>query len=167
MELQPSTAPLPPFFAAVRRRHPDVDIVLLPPEEPLEAGEPVTDAEVEAAVTRIASVAERAWADATEAEAEVSARLGYGPEPGTVMAKARILARLADGARVVDALHTVLEQDGWRLGRADGGAPRFLGRHDDLTVRVSYAEASGGVLVDMSSAPMPVGMDRARELVRQ
>ena len=38
MELQPPTAPLPPFFAAVRRRHPDVDIVLLPPEAPAAPG---------------------------------------------------------------------------------------------------------------------------------
>jgi hypothetical protein len=167
MELQPSTAPLPPFFAAVRRRHEDVDIVLLPPEDQVDVGEPVADAEVEAAVVRIAAVAERAWGDATEAEAEVGARLGYGPDPGTVVAKARILTRLAEGEQVVDALHTVLEQDGWTLGRMDDGVPRFLGRRDDLTVRASYAEASGAVLVDWSSSPLPVGTARARELVRQ
>ncbi len=168
MELQPATAPLPPFFAAVRRRHEDVDIVLLPPEVPVEPGEPVTDAEVGAAVTRLGEVAERAWADATDAPAEPEVRLGYGPEVGTVVAKARVLARVSDGEQVVDALFSVLAEDGWRLGRRDDeGVPRFLGRRDDLTVRVSYAEVSSGVLVDLATDPMPVGKDRARELVRQ
>ncbi len=32
MELRPPTEPIDdPFFAALRRRHPDVDVVLLPP----------------------------------------------------------------------------------------------------------------------------------------
>ncbi|MDQ4054252.1 MAG: hypothetical protein M3237_16320 [Actinomycetota bacterium] len=35
MELRPPTEPTnDPFFAAVRHRHPEVDIVLLPPPEP-------------------------------------------------------------------------------------------------------------------------------------
>jgi len=35
MELRPPTEPIDdPFFAAVRRRHPDVDVVLLPPPDP-------------------------------------------------------------------------------------------------------------------------------------
>ena len=38
MELQSRDTPLPPFFAAVRRRHPDVDIVLLPPAATRRAG---------------------------------------------------------------------------------------------------------------------------------
>jgi hypothetical protein len=168
MELQPSTAPLPPFFAAVRRRHEDVDIVLLPPEVPVEAAEPVTDTEVEAAHARVGAILERAWTDATEQAGEPETRVGYGPEQGTVVAKARIMARVSDGERVVEALFSVLTEDGWRLGRpGGGGVPRFLGRRDDLTVRVSYAEASGGVVVDLSTDPMPVGMDRARDLVRQ
>jgi hypothetical protein len=60
----------------------------------------------------------------------------------------------------------VLTEDGWQLGRVGDGS-RFLGRREDLQIRVSYAEASGGVLVDLSSDPMSVGTDTARELVRQ
>jgi hypothetical protein len=168
MKLQPPTAPLPPFFAAVRRRNPDVDIVLLPPEEPGEAGEPVTDAEVEAVVARMAAVAARAWSDATELPAEPETRVGYGPERGTVVVKTRLMARAADGEQLVEALFSVLADDGWRVARPDGGGvSRFLGRRDDLTIRVSHSEVSGGVVVDVSSDPMPVGIDRARELVRR
>ena len=51
MELRPPGTPIDdPFFAAVRRRHPDVDLVVLPPDAPEE--EPaatVDDATVERA----------------------------------------------------------------------------------------------------------------------
>ena len=165
MELQPSDAAVPPFFEAVRRRHPDVDIVVLPPEQEQPA-ERVPTAHVEAGKARVADVMARAWAAATDLPEEAEVRLGYGPQPGTVVAKARILSRAPEGERVVDALHTVLTEDGWQLGRVADGS-RFLGRREDLQIRVSYAEASGGVLVDLSSDPMPVGSDTARELVRQ
>jgi hypothetical protein len=166
MELRPSDADLPPFFNAVRRRHPDVDIVVLPDEGPTEAGEEVSTAEVEAGLARVADVVARAWAAATDVPAEPEVRLGYGPHPGTVVARARILTRTAEGEQVVGALHEVLAQYGWRLGRVRDLA-RFQGRRDDLHVRVSYVEVSGGVLVELTSDPMPVGSDRARELVRR
>src|SRR5262245_35491213 len=106
MDTQRGT-PLPPLLAAVRRRHDDVDIVVLPPDEP-PSGEPVDDAAVEAARTRVDDVAARTWSDATDVPGVPTTRVGYSPEPGTVVAKSRILVRLATGEQVVDALATVL-----------------------------------------------------------
>ena len=111
-------------------------------------------------------MAARTWAEATDLPEEAGGAARLRPEPGTVVAKARILSRAPEGERVVEALYTVLTEDGWQLGRVADGS-RFLGRREDLLIRVSYAEASGGVLVDLSSDPMPVGSDTARELVRQ
>jgi hypothetical protein len=161
----PSAQPLPPLLAAVRRRHEDVDIVVLPPDEPI-AGDPVGDDEVEAARSRVDDVAARTWSDATDVPGVPVTRVGYGPQPGTVVAKSRILVRLQAGEQVVETLATVLAEDGWRVGRAPEG-PRLVARRDDIFARVSFAQVSGTVLVDMASDPLLVGTERARGLVTQ
>jgi hypothetical protein len=168
MEMQRGNAgsgrSLPPQLAGLRRRHEDVDIVVLPPDGPPSGG-PVADEQVQAAAAKVDGLASQVWTDATDVRVEPVTRVGYGPEPGTVVAKSRILVRVPGGEHVVHELARVLGDDGWRVGRAPDG-PRLVARRDDVFARVSYADVSGAVLVDLACDPMLVGTDRARRLVR-
>jgi len=161
-----------PFFDVVRRRHPDVDIVLLPPEQPASAetplGEPVDDAVVADAAARVTLVAAQLWAAVAPESEEVPApRLGYADRLGEVRATARVLSRLTDGYQVLVTLRHELEQGGWSVSRPPGAVERLVGRLDDLRVQASYADEAGIFLLDVSTDPMTVGQDRSRALVQR
>lgn len=163
MELQPPTAPLPPFWAAVRRRHPDADIVVLPDAPP----DPVAGAvdEVDDGVVRRALERVDTTADELGADPPAKARLGYGPDPGTVLARVRLASHREDGPATLNRLRDRLAERGWDVRRTEGGVARLVGHRDDLHVRASWAEATGAFLLDVSTDPLPVGNERARELV--
>lgn len=169
MELKPLSDPLgDPFFDALRRRHPDVDIVVLPPD-PVAAvpPEPVGDDEVAASMVRVATLARQLWANAARESTEVpEGRFAFGAGPGTVRGTARLATRHDDGFHVLVALRHELETHGWEVARPPGVVERMVGRLDDLTVSASYAEGSGALLFEVSSGSLPVGAARARELTR-
>ena len=161
MELQPPTAPLPPFWAAVRRRHPDLDIVVLPDGPPSdEEADEVDDRAVRSALDKV-----DAAVDALGAEPPAEARLGYGPEPGTVLARVRLASHREDGPATLNRLRDQLAEQGWDVRRPEGGVARLVGHRDDLHVRASWAEPTGAFLLDVSTDPLPVGNERARKLV--
>lgn len=162
MELQPPTAPLPPFWAAVRRRHPDVAVVLLPDGPPRPAGAEVDDRAVDDAVTRVGALV-----DTLGAEPPAAAEVGYGPDPGTVVARVRLASHREDGLEALNRVRDLLDAQGFAVRRPEGGVARLVGHRDDLHVRASYAEPTAAFLLEVSSDPMPVGNQRARELVRR
>lgn len=164
MEPPEPSAPLPPFLDAVRRRHPDVDMVVLPPEQPPAHREVLDDATVAAVLERVDTVAGEVWSGVGDGNVRTS--LGYGPDEGTVVARSRGTALLTEGPRVLAALRERLSADGWRFRRPQDGVHRLVGRRDDLSLRALYARGSGAFLVEVSSAPLPVGRDRAPGLVR-
>jgi hypothetical protein len=170
MELQSRDAPLPPFFAATRRRHPDVDIVLLAPDraEPghrgAEHAEPPTDHQLTNAFDLTTGTATRAWAEAVGDGQVPDTRFAFGPDEDCVTARARISARL-DGSPLVP-LAAALAEAGWDVGHRAGEASQLFARRHSLQLVASYAAASGRFVLTVSSAPFPVGVDRARELVR-
>jgi hypothetical protein len=101
MSLRPASEPVgDPFFARVRRRYRDLDLIVLPPEAP-GAGTPVLaepGAEKALAVDR-AEIEEAARGLGLE-ETSVIAR---GTRPGTVRARVRAVRdEPVDGSRVVD-----------------------------------------------------------------
>jgi len=159
MELQPPTAPLPPFWAAVRRRHPDVDIVILPAGEPAPPADLVDDEVVVATVDRV-----NAAVDSLGGESPAAARIGFGPDPGTVVPRVRLASHRDDGIAMLNRLRDQLEEQGWTVRRPGGGVARLVGHRDDLHVRASYADQTGSFLLDVSADPLAVGTDRAREL---
>lgn len=165
MRLHPPSSPPDAFFAPVRRRHPDVDIVVLPPAARAIAAAPVTAHQVAATLDRVAGTAERIWSPTLGAVA--SARLAFGPAYGTVVASARCGATTPDGFAALAALRGVLEADGWQVRRLAGEVERLTGERDDLRVQASYAVAAGALLVEVRSQPMTVGRVGARELVRR
>jgi len=168
MELHPHTRPIrDPFFAALRRRRPDVDIVLLPPERPTPQPDPVDDAQVGATLERVTDQMTHLWQAVAGADGDrPRIRLGYGPDVGTVVASARGTTGVDDGFRRLVRLRHELESGGWRVGRLAGASERLTGRHHDLRVHASYAEDTGSLVVELVSEPLPVGVGRARSLVR-
>ena len=163
MELRPPTAPLPPFFAAVRRRHPDVDVVVLPED----AGAPgaTTDLLDDAALEAAAADAGAAVTALTGTEPDT--RLTYAGEVGTVRVRSRSTVEAADD-RALTTLRERLAADGWLVRRLEG-APRLVARREadvDLHLRASYVEARGVLLVEVTTDALPVGDHRAKQLVR-
>jgi hypothetical protein len=169
MELTTATTPIPdPFFAAVRRRHPDVDVVLLPPPAPQAAVDPVTDDGVAATLAGVATEARLLWSAVAADDSErPDARLEFGADPSRVRAVARLATRRDDGSALLVRLRDELAGRGWEVRRAPRGAvDRLTGALDGLQVTASYAEGSGALLLTLSSASMPVGVDWARALTR-
>jgi hypothetical protein len=128
-----------PFWAPVRRRHPDVDIVLLPPEQAVPeqrapaASEPVDPVEIEEAVGDLVSALWRATVgDTVPTEREqrwVQDRVqttwthetGGQVDPATAQG---VVRRLAD----------VLEQSGYDVLAPPDGLPRVqAGKPDGLS----------------------------------
>jgi hypothetical protein len=167
MEIRPPAAPLDAFFAPVRRRHPEVDIVVLPPAERPPPTEPAVDREVDATLDRAADTAGRVWEAALRSAATPAAGWGFGPDDGTVVATARAGVTTPDGFGALVELRGALERDGWRVRRLPGEVERLSGLRGDLRVQASYAEGTGAFLLEVRSEPMYVGRARARELVRR
>lgn len=166
MEIRPATAPIDdPFFAAVRRRHPDVDVVVLPPEPTDEAPAEVPSEEVAAALTRVVAETARVWSVVEPAAEAPEARLGFGDSPSSIRAVARSSSPRRDGFDALVRLRLELEREGWDLRRRAGvGVERLTGVHDGLRVSLSYAEGSELLLLTVSTEAMEVGVERAREL---
>ncbi len=158
-----------PFFREVRRRHPDVDIVLLPPSdgERTAADAPVVDdAAVAAARTRVAETAQWLWSVAAPGSDEAPReRLGFAAHEGWLRSGARVAEHRDDGSAALQRLDDALRDRGADVRREPGALPRLHAVLGDLTVTASAA-ATGAVLLAVESAPLHVGEHRAPELVR-
>ena len=170
MELRPPTESIrDPFFAAVRRRHPDVDVVLLPPADPPgTVAVEVPDDGVAAALVRVATAADRLWSTVAPGGPErAETRCGFGADPSSIRAVARVASRRDDRGEGLDRLRRELERLGWDLRHSRGsGIERLTGALGGLDLTASYAEGSGALALAVSSASLPVGAARARELTR-
>lgn len=158
-----------PFFDEVRRRHPDVDIVLLPPSdgEQAAADSPVVGDDVVAtARIRVDAAARQLWEAAAPGSDELpEERLGYAAHEGWLRSSARVAEKRDDGADALDRLERDLRGRGADVRRESGALPRLLATLDDLTVTASAAP-TGAVLLAVESEPLHVGESRAPELVR-
>lgn len=165
MELQSRDAPLPPFFAAVRRRHPDVEIVLPPTEQPAtESAGPATEKQIANAFDLTTGTATRAWAEAVGDGQLPDSRFAFGPGEDTVTVRSRVSARL-DGSPLAP-LAAALAPDGWEVRHRPGDVSQLCAHRATMQLVASYAAASGAFVLTASSTPLTVGVDRARELVR-
>jgi hypothetical protein len=167
MELRPPDAPLDAFFAPVRRRHPNVDIVVLPAQGPAPGPEPAGDAELDDVLGRVANMAGRLWAAALPTTDPPEPSWRFGPDEGTVVVSARSGLTTPHGLPALLALRGGLEGEGWKVGGGRGEVRRLAARSGDLTVQASYAEGTGAFLIEVASEPIHVGRTRARRLVRR
>jgi hypothetical protein len=167
MELQSRGAPLPALFAAVRRRHPDVDIVLQSDEqlaaESAGLAEPATEKQLANAFDLTTGTATGAWAEAVGDGQLPDSRFAFGPDETTVTARARVSARLDSSP--LAALAAALVPTGWEMDHRPGDVSQLVAHRATMQLVASYAPATGAFVLTASSTPLTVGVDRARELV--
>ncbi|MCY7402571.1 MAG: hypothetical protein LH477_16745 [Nocardioides sp.] len=145
-----------PFWSVVRRRHPDIDIALLPPEperstpqadirqadtrqaEPLQPVPPLVDRDDEA--TRLESEVARLWQDCVgdPPPSETAARWTSGARAGN---RYEATWRLEDadpvnGVTAIDRAARVLADEGWHVLAPADGMPRVLAGRDSGVGRV-------------------------------
>lgn len=184
MERLPDNTPLDdPFFAVVRRRHPEVDLVILPPVRAAGAAaedhDQAPEAEIAASLIEVATLARDLWsavapsppdaaetADAQDAPDPVDARLGFGSGAHAVRAIARVSVRRDDGYEVLVRLRHEMESHGWGVRRPESAIERLSGALDEHDVSASYAEQSGALLLTLTGPSYAVDAERACALVR-
>lgn len=158
-----------PLLRVVHERHPDVDIVVLPPEtpapEPADTPVPVTDAALDAERARVEDVLATLL---TGAATDATPRTTWRSAPASrvvPVAEARLpIDGPEAGIAVGQALSARLREDGWdgRLDRA-GATPLLLAALDDRSVRVAWLDDA--VLVTVRGRDLPVATATARALV--
>lgn len=171
-----------PFFAAVRRRHPDVDIVALrgepdadPAGPPARRGDPeVVDVQE---ARRCRAEAEALLVDLFElltpgldqaAEAPVSGWRGAGS--GELIAETSVRLPGVDEAAGRASLDTAagnLLARGWRVDRPEGGAPRIVAQRDQISVQVTWWPPVAAYDITVRTDPVRVGAETARKLKAQ
>ncbi|MEO9324454.1 hypothetical protein ABFT23_13245 [Nocardioides sp. C4-1] len=127
-----------PFWSVVRRRHPDLDIVLLPPDDatgppPDDAPAPLVEPAAEAA--RADGLADLWWrAVVVDEPTEATSRWVGGSARGT---RRREVTRRLEGADLaattaaLDRARDRLVESGWHVLAPPGGMPRVLASHVD------------------------------------
>ena len=153
------------FFRELRRRHPEIDLVLVPPPRPPAAAEIDADETAAGELIRVATQARQLWsAIAPGATEEPEARYRFGGDSASVRPVSTLTTRRDDGYEVLVRLRHELESHGWDVQRPDGTVERLTGVLDALDVSASYAEGLGVLVFSMSGPSVTVGAERARDL---
>ncbi len=133
--------------------------------------EPVDEPTLDRALELVAEAAAELWtAVAPGSEQAPETRLRYAGREADVRAVARVVEKRTDGYALLVRLRHELEQRGWSVQRPpspqDRALERLVAEQHGGTLVASYAQPSGAVVLELASAPLPVGVERARELVR-
>lgn len=171
------------FWSTVRRRQPDIDIVVVPPREPQIEDDPPPCAPdprlVETVPAAFDTWIDRAWdAIAPSRVGDQRSSGGARWEPGgTADALDRVETRAAEGLDEIDGLQAVaaaerfLRADGWDGIVPSTGLPRVLaGRVRDGVdeqVQVVFVPASGRLALALRWAGISVGRVEARRVSQE
>lgn len=170
------------FFDVVRRRHPDIDIVLLPPEEPadlladpadevLERTDPAT---LDDLADLIAGELQTLWSAVTaDIEMnEATSRWSYGGVAGSLSHESLAAATDVDDVAAHQALaraERVLGDSGWHMLVPPEGMPRVLASRtgDDAgrECQIVYVPMTARFAMTYSAGPFIVGEAAARATV--
>lgn len=162
-----------PFWSVVRRRHPDLDVVILPPEPapvadsglPVRAAEPFAELET--------AEAEGWWAQLVGHGTPMSVRRWIpGPTGDSVRHTVTLTLDSVSGAAALEHLREarpLLEADGWHVFTPPTGMPRVMadrpGELDAESLLFGYAPDTGRLFLRLTSTGLPVGAARVRELI--
>lgn len=161
-----------PFWSTVRRRHPDLDIVLLPGPGPERAAVPAetVPCDAEAVGEELDAAADERWATLAPTgpvdpdAAQPVRRWAGGVAPGTLRREVtwRVEADVAAGAAALLAAERLLTAEGWHCFVAPQGLPRVtasrvadLGREEVTLAQVLLADPPG-LVVRWRSGSVPV-----------
>jgi hypothetical protein len=123
---------------------------------------PATDRQLANAFDLATGTATLAWAEAVGDGQVPDTRFARGPDTASVTAEARVSARRDRSAFV--RLAAALVDSGWEVGHLPGSVRRLFAHRGAVRLAASYAAASGTFVLTVTSAPLPVGVTRAREL---
>ncbi|MGF2948610.1 hypothetical protein [Microbacterium alcoholitolerans] len=170
-----------PFWSVVRRRHPDLDIVVLPPAPPrpaesggpLRAPEPFAEAHLAQAHAVWAEIIGHRMPQSTP---KCTTRWIPGPTRDAVRHTATLTIDDVDGASGLEHLNGVPEPliaDRWRVFAPPTGMPRITADRDgdasdgdlgDEHLLIGYAPEARRLFARLTSAGIPVGVPRAQQL---
>ncbi len=151
------------FWDTVRERHPDVDLVLLPPEKPEPAG-PAGSMSSEA-VAEIIDLAARAWASVRPLllarGADDAPRTRWRARDGrhALVVQQSVVGLGVEGADTLTReIGDLLADVGWRVGVRDlGDRVALLATNGLIDVRVDAGP--GAVSVSIATGLLPVSAD--------
>lgn len=168
------------FFGVVRRRHPDVDIIVLPPEVSDERALPPVDP---AALGTVPAQFDTELADLWSSIAvgidrpELTAHWSYGAISGSVTREALVVVDDADGVDGVTAhgalarAERFLNDSGWHTLVPSDGIPRVLASRDDEYIsrqlQVIYVPGTSRIAMTYAAGPYFVGEAAARAAVKE
>lgn len=154
-----------PMLDAVRRRHPDVDLVVLPPEPAPVSTAVAEDDQFASTIDLVRGLATALWSRLVTTPDEPPVDPGFGPVPGTVVVRSRHCAIVPDRPHLLTELRDDLQGEGWHFRRPWGAVERLVGERDGVELRGCYAPITGTLLLTLTSAALFVGPDQARRLV--
>ncbi|TQK68419.1 MULTISPECIES: hypothetical protein [unclassified Nocardioides] len=159
-----------PFWSVVRRRHPDVELVLLPPAGPAEPAEqlseqlrePIPQTSLEAATAECAARVAELWdrlVGATEPD-EWRDRWTTGATPEVSRHEAtwtRLGMEPVTAAGVLERAAALLGDEDWRVLTPPDGMPRVLAgrpvRHGREEIDLVLVPATGRFFLTVRSGP--------------
>lgn len=162
-----------PFWSVVRRRHPDLGIVLLPPEAPgpAESGQPHRDPEPFARIQ--SEDMDELWAALVgDGMTRRDVRWIPGPTRDSVRFSVTLTVEGVSGPTGLDHLReavALLRNGGWNVFTPPTGMPRILadrrGELGDESLLFGYAPDTHRLFARLTSTGLPVGERLARELI--
>jgi hypothetical protein len=161
MELLRSQTLADPFLAAARRRHPDTDVVLVPAEPPPAPPPPESGADLAAASLAAGELADLLWGALGE-PVPADVHWARGPGDGTVVARSRVVRHRDD--EPLAPLGRALADAG-AVRRIAGAVDRLVLGTPEAGATVSWAPATGVLVAEVVSAPVPLPVEDARALV--
>ena len=127
-----------PFFAMLRQRRPDIDIVILPPVGTTAARPPASAGDRERSIsivrTTVGAIAGRVPAGG----AEEPAWEALGPEG--IRCRAQISVGTTDGGSILDSLDAVFRQAGWHTEFAVKAYHRWTATHPEVGIFGTWSE---------------------------
>lgn len=162
-----------PFWSVVRRRHPDIDIVLLPPDRPVPADSGQAARAPEPFAREHIAEADAVWAALVGHGMPLSTtRWIPGPTGDSICHS--VTLTLGDVEDAIGLAHVrtaaeLLSADGWTVFIPPTGMPRVTAdRAADLgseRMLLGYAADPGNLFLQLTSAGVPVGTRTAHELI--
>jgi hypothetical protein len=127
-----------PFFAALRQRRPDVDIVILPPVK-VKTGRPEASTEdLERSISMVDATGAAIAARVPDAVVEEPTWDPLGPEG--VRCRTQVTAATADGDSILDTLDAAFRQAGWHTEVAVKAYHRWTATHPEVGIFGTWSD---------------------------
>lgn len=167
------TEPGDPFFDVVRRRHPDVDVVLLPPETPTPEREltPLTLEEAEDLTSDLGALVDNLWRQVDLPTGPAPLVSWWGESGETARVEAALEAgglEMIDGVRALATFERLLTDRGWRCSAPTDGMPRLLASdvHAGVTWQLQASSApQGRFALRVAAVDVPLTVEARARLV--